>query len=214
MIHHDEIFEIDWTFASSNVNGGRLLNRSDSCSSCTCSIKDILSFKAISEDNEYSFSSDEESESDDSDDESFSGAELVIMDRLKKSDSKNHIMGSGQRIVRPSCTANTKRAYDDPLLNSFLNESNGTSLIDNILNETDSKDDIKGRGRRVVKTRTKSSHGRDELLYKSKTSKEDDDIEKILKRSDSKKHIVGSGHRIVRTLPKKNPEGERIARCA
>jgi hypothetical protein len=179
----------------------------------------MLPFTAIHEvsGTSVSYGREESAESDD-----FSIAELMIMDNLKKADSKNHIKGLGQRIVRSS----PKRSYGDPLLTRFLNKSSqqtqnhDATLIDRFLIKSDSKRHINGRGRRVVKTRnTKNSHTSGVLmemllLNKSETSKEDDGIKNISKQLDGKNHVSGRGPRIDGTLPKKNPGCDPIARCA
>jgi hypothetical protein len=77
MSHHDEIIGIDLMFVPSNNTGGQLLLRSES-------IKDVLPFTAIHEDigMSVSYGGEESSNSDDSEDESFSVTELMIMDSL------------------------------------------------------------------------------------------------------------------------------------
>jgi hypothetical protein len=108
------------------------------------SIKDVLPIGSICEDKElhnevFSFSSDEVSSSgDDSDDESECSdavsvvtsstmglAGYAIIDILKKSDSRDHIGGNGQRLVK-SCDMK-KSLSDDPLINLYLRRSRLTT---------------------------------------------------------------------------------------
>jgi hypothetical protein len=193
-----------------HTRGLGLLLRSDS-------IKDMLPFTAIYEDSagiSISYAEEESVESDDSDDESFSNSELVIMHSLKRADSKRHIKGLGKRIVRSS----PKRLHTSPFSESKKQSpTDEDSFIEHILKKSDSKRHINGKGRRVVKTRnTKNLHGSDVLmeifLNESETSNEDDDTENSFKLSDSKTRIFDRGPSIA--FPKKNPGCDAFARCA
>jgi hypothetical protein len=73
---------------------------------------------------------------------------------LKQSDSRGHIKGKGKRIVH---SRGTKKSTDDPLIKRYLSkskQSNKDAEIESNLNHSDSRNHIKGKGNRVVHSRT------------------------------------------------------------
>jgi hypothetical protein len=144
--------------------------------------------------------------------------DLDIETILTKSDSKCHINNKGKRVVG-SCVK--KSSLDDPLIARYLNKtkisSNEDANIESILKHSDSRDHIKGKGKRIVHSRSTKKSTDDPLikryLNKSKQSNEDAEIESNLKHSDSKDHIKGRGNRVVHSRTTKvSPNGLSLAR--
>ena len=227
------------------------------------SIKEFLPIGSINEDLElrnevFTFSSDEESsvggDDFDSDAEeeldevsasssslessmgSSMGSEgVAIMDILKKSDSRDHIDGRGQRFVKSF----DKKQCGDPLMDLYLRKARLTDKkttkanqavintrrfknthhqdIESLLRKSDSKDHINNRGQRVVGSRRLNTPAvQDSLISKyldktKETSSEDASIEKSLMHSDSKNHIKG-GKRVVHSYANNKSDDPLMAR--
>lgn len=186
------------------------------------------------------FDNSAEEENDLSSCDSCSSFDSILDAYLKKIDSKNRINARGQRIVR---TRNNytfhskvnksfnkrKNSNNDPLLSKFLmnnssiirsaslnvktNEDKELELFASILFKSDSINNIEKRGYRVVKTKKR------ELKYDYESSKPKKCIEDVvalntMKKAESVNDISSCNTRIAHALPKKNPLGQPIARCA
>jgi hypothetical protein len=144
----------------------------------------------------------------------------AIENILMKSDSRDHINNRGKRVVK-SCAKTSP--LDDPLITRYLNKSKESSnddedaTIENALLDNDSHHHIKGKGKRVVHSRSTKKSTDDPLIkrYLDKSRKSNDDarIESILTHSDSRDHIKGRGNRVVHSrAPKVSPNGLSLTR--
>lgn len=182
--------------APTNSRSG--LRRNDAMSGSCGSIKEHLHFGSIHEDAAYDSlgSSDEESDDDseaegnvkfegmhnvsrtihvsvgdDASEAESSVDDSVINAILRKTDSREKMLGKGKRSTSTSKTptrknkaeAKAKGATGDPLLNRFLDtrrekgspgDRHKGSMLDSILGKTDSLNHVNKLGQRVVKTNT------------------------------------------------------------
>jgi hypothetical protein len=198
---------------------------SDSCGS----IKELLSMGSIHEEKDYS--TDEEDESSDEQDSSYADEDDLLLDEvdlwsdeeasvdeaesvsdsiinaiLKKTDSRDHIQGRGNRVIGTKHSSNKPFAEESRIANLLLSKrsartnKNADTVIGTNLKKSDSLDHVKGRGQRVIKTTSSKNSSKNKNSSKSRKNKSLKDDPLMARFLDKSKQSGGASKNIVRQI--------------